>query len=204
MTLSSMHPPQTGIRHQEPATQAHVSSQSFGTGTLYITEGCVRWIGGDGQGLTLHYPSISLHAISRDTSSFPHECLYLMVDSDEEAHDEGGSDSEEEQGGPYEVRFVPQDKGTLDLLYKSMCDCQKLHPDPQDDAPGDDDYYGDEDDAENLTPEGDAQLQRLENIFLQDNNMTEQEPQIGGAQHSVNGANGDAEPMEEEQFDDAD
>merc|ERR1712047_187925 len=108
MTLSTVHPPSSGIRHQQPATEAHVSAQNYGSGTLYITEGCVKWIGSNGQGLTLDYPSISLHAVSRDTSSFPHECLYLMTDSEPEVEDRSvGSDSEEEQGGPYEVRFVP-------------------------------------------------------------------------------------------------
>jgi len=210
MTLSYVQPPTTGIRHQQPATDAHVQSQNFGTGTLYITEGCVRWISNEGQGLTLTYPSISLHAVSRDTSSFPHECLYLMVDSEDDANEGSGaggdaSDSEEEAGGPFEVRFVPQDKGTLDLLYKSMCDCQMLHPDPEDAQSDEGDYYGDEEDIENLTPEGQAQLERLENIFLQDNNMErDQEPQIG-AQHSVNGSgDADGEPMDEDQFEDAD
>lgn len=209
MTLSTVHPPSSGIRHQQPATEAHVSSQNYGSGTLYITEGCVKWIGSNGQGITLDYPSISLHAVSRDTSSFPHECLYLMIDSGEEdqMQNEGGSDDEEEVGGPYEVRFVPEDKGTLDLLYKSMCDCQMLHPDPEDEQSGDDDYFADEDDVENLTPEGQAQLERLENIFLSDNRMNmeaDQEPPVGGAQHSVNGnhANGDA-PMDDDQFEDA-
>lgn len=40
----------------------------------------VYWQNEAGQGLVLEYPSISLHAISRDTSSFPHECIYLMTD----------------------------------------------------------------------------------------------------------------------------
>ena len=34
-----------------------------------------------GKGFSLEYPSISLHAICRDTSQFPHECIYCMMDS---------------------------------------------------------------------------------------------------------------------------
>ena len=34
-----------------------------------------------GKGFSLEYPSISLHAISRDTSQFPQECIYCMMDS---------------------------------------------------------------------------------------------------------------------------
>lgn len=37
-----------------------------------------------GEGFSLEYPHISLHAVSRDLSSFPHECLYLMLDADVE------------------------------------------------------------------------------------------------------------------------
>jgi Regulator of volume decrease after cellular swelling len=33
-----------------------------------------------GQGFALEYPQISLHAISKDLTHFPDECLYLMVD----------------------------------------------------------------------------------------------------------------------------
>ena len=42
---------------------------------------CVAWQKeDDGQGFSLQYPAISCHAVSRDLSSFPHECLYLMID----------------------------------------------------------------------------------------------------------------------------
>ena len=43
---------------------------------------CVSWMSTAGQGFSLQYPAISLHAISKDLSAFPHECLYLMVDGD--------------------------------------------------------------------------------------------------------------------------
>ena len=33
-----------------------------------------------GQGFNLAYPDISLHAVSKDTTHFPHECLFCMVD----------------------------------------------------------------------------------------------------------------------------
>ena len=34
-----------------------------------------------GTGFSLSYPSIILHAVSTDLSSFPHECLYVLVDA---------------------------------------------------------------------------------------------------------------------------
>lgn len=41
----------------------------------------------DGQGLSLPYPAISLHAVSRDLNAFPHECLYLMIDPEKLPND---------------------------------------------------------------------------------------------------------------------
>ena len=40
----------------------------------------VIWRNSSGQGFSLQYPSISLHAVSRDLAAFSQECLYLMVD----------------------------------------------------------------------------------------------------------------------------
>jgi nucleotide-sensitive chloride channel 1A len=42
----------------------------------------VSWVSAtSGQGFSLEYPHISLHAVSKDPSAFPQECLYLMLDS---------------------------------------------------------------------------------------------------------------------------
>ena len=32
------------------------------------------------RGFSLEYPTISLHAVSKDTTHFPHECLFCMVE----------------------------------------------------------------------------------------------------------------------------
>lgn len=52
---------------------------------------------------------------------------------------DNGSDSEEEEddAAMTEVRFVPSDPSTLDLMYKALNECQVLHPDPED-QPSDD------------------------------------------------------------------
>lgn len=42
---------------------------------------CVSWVDGSGVGFSLDYPSISLHAISRDLSAYPAEHLYIQVNS---------------------------------------------------------------------------------------------------------------------------
>lgn len=37
------------------------------------------WFDGSGVGFSLEYPTIGLHAISRDVSAYPQEHLYIMV-----------------------------------------------------------------------------------------------------------------------------
>lgn len=46
----------------------------------------VSWMSDDGRGFSLEYPAVSLHAISRDLASFPHECLYVMVEADSDGN----------------------------------------------------------------------------------------------------------------------
>ena len=65
--------------------------------------------------LGLRYQQIVMHAISRDTSSFPRPCIYLQLDSGSEdmRQQEGGEDDEEEEEeeAPIEaeIRLVPED-----------------------------------------------------------------------------------------------
>ncbi len=39
----------------------------------------LSWFDGSGMGFSLEYPTIGLHAISRDVSAYPQEHLYVMV-----------------------------------------------------------------------------------------------------------------------------
>lgn len=41
----------------------------------------LSWFDGSGMGFCLEYPSISLHAISRDLTAYPQEHLYVMVNA---------------------------------------------------------------------------------------------------------------------------
>ena len=86
------------------------------------------WIALDGStGYRLVYPYILLHAVCRDTSSFPYPCLYAQLDEEldeqEEAfkgsnrfadddEDEDDQDEDEEASNNTEVvtelRFVPE------------------------------------------------------------------------------------------------
>eukprot|EP00057_Strongylocentrotus_purpuratus_P026623 XP_011681097.1 PREDICTED: methylosome subunit pICln-like [Strongylocentrotus purpuratus] len=168
-------------------------------GTLYIAESHVAWINPSGQGFNIPYRAITVHAISRDLSSFPHECLYLMIDSDvmSELRDvpghggDGPQDNnsddgfEEEEGNEVrEIRLVPQDKTMLQSMFEAMSQCQALHPDPDDSDNSDPYDQGDEDEEEGEEEGG------------------EEDPEIGIELIVADGGNGDA--MDTGQFDDAD
>ncbi|XP_050991882.1 methylosome subunit pICln isoform X1 [Labeo rohita] len=207
VVLKSLHPPSEGVRLQQAETTAVLDGKRLGAGTLFVAEAHLSWFDGSGMGFCLEYPSISLHAISRDLSSFPEEHLYVMVNAklDDEAEaeqqdkasddageddEESDSDSDSEDSGTItEIRFVPSDKAALEPMFSAMCDCQALHPDPEDADTDDDDYEGEEYDVEeaeqeqcqgdiptfytyeeglsHLTTEGQATLDRLEGMLAQ-------------------------------------
>ncbi|XP_067245252.1 methylosome subunit pICln isoform X2 [Chanodichthys erythropterus] len=205
VVLKSLPPPSEGVRLQQAETTAVLDGKRLGSGTLFVAEAHLSWFDGSGMGFCLEYPSISLHAISRDLSAFPEEHLYVMVNAklddegdaeqqekapDDALEDEEESDSDSEDSGTItEIRFVPSDKAALEPMFSAMCDCQALHPDPEDADTDDDDYEGEEYDVEeaeqeqgqadvptfytyeeglsHLTSEGQATLDRLEGMLAQ-------------------------------------
>ncbi|XP_054867929.1 methylosome subunit pICln isoform X1 [Amphiprion ocellaris] len=172
--LKNLHPPTEGVRHEQAETTAVMDGQRLGCGTLYVAETRLSWFDGSGLGFSLEYPTIGLHAISRDVSAYPQEHLYVMVNgklSGEEKikpvdeneaemaekaaddEDEGGSssddgdDDDDDEGTITEIRFVPSDKASLESMFSAMCECQALHPDPEDND-SDNDFEGEEYDVE--------------------------------------------------------
>lgn len=148
--LTSFPPPEEGIRHREDATTAFIQSRGLGKGTLYIAESRVSWVGQDSSGFSLEYPSVALHALSRDLQAFPEECLYLMIDGDLGEEEEPNENGEDEERPASEIRFVPEDKSHLEAMYRAMSECQALHPDPAQpgDSEEDDGCYEDADEEE--------------------------------------------------------
>ncbi|XP_063112496.1 methylosome subunit pICln isoform X3 [Cavia porcellus] len=151
--LKSFPPPGSteGLRHQQPDTEAVLNGNGLGTGTLYISESRLSWLDGSGLGFSLEYPTISLHAVSRDLNAYPREHLYVMVNSKfgeeiKDSLDEEEEDSDDDVEPITEFRFVPTDKSALEAMFTAMCECQALHPDPEDEDS--DDYDGEEYDVE--------------------------------------------------------
>jgi len=149
VVVTSLGPPEEGIRATQAGTEVYLNRRSLGMGTLYISDSRVSWVGITEKGFSLEYPHIAVHAISRDLTQFHHECLYLMIDvrlmdSDTPSSSSAGSDMEdnedESEGGMTEIRFVPEDKAALETLFKAMNECAALHPDTDDsEAEGEED-----------------------------------------------------------------
>ncbi|XP_035535291.1 methylosome subunit pICln [Morone saxatilis] len=162
--LKNLRPPTEGVRHEQAETTAVMDGQKVGCGTLYVAETRLSWFDGSGMGFSLEYPTIGLHAISRDVSAYPQEHLYVMVngklggeneaemeekgaDDEDDASSNSSSGDDDEEGAITEIRFVPSDKAALETMFSAMCECQALHPDPEDDD-SDNDFEGEEYDVE--------------------------------------------------------
>lgn len=209
VVMTSFPPPTEGLQHIQEKTEAFVQDKSYGVGTLYIATDRLSWCDSSGQGFSLEYPAISLHAICRDTSQFPHECLYCMLEMpvDDNETDEASDDSTDKVG---EIRFVPEDKSILDTMFRALSDCQILHPDPQEeDEEGDEDFFSDADEGE-LTEEGQATLNRLENMIQMPSQEDFVQMMSANGGSFLNGHHGDGQDdvetcgENEEQFEDAD
>ncbi|MBN3287990.1 ICLN protein, partial [Polyodon spathula] len=128
--LKNVSPPSEGVRYQQSETAAVLDGKGLGSGTLYVAENRLSWFDGTGLGFSLEYPSISLHAISRDVSAYPQEHLYVMVNAKlseedgaaeesemKEKDSEGEQDESDEDTDPItEIRFVPSDKAARQYI----------------------------------------------------------------------------------------
>ncbi|XP_057301606.1 methylosome subunit pICln-like [Hydractinia symbiolongicarpus] len=157
--------PTEGIVHTETNTKAFLGDKECGEGTLYITENVLIWKSStEENGFKLQYPSISLHAVSRDTSSFPHECLFCLLESADAIE----SDERDPEPDVTEVRFVPSQSSNIKAMYEAVTYCQELHPDPDeedsDEMIEEEEFFTSDNDPENieLSSEGQAVLHRLQ------------------------------------------
>ncbi|XP_005108771.1 methylosome subunit pICln [Aplysia californica] len=220
--LSSYSIPLEGIQHTEENVQATVESSALGSGTLYITESFVLWLNQGQEGIQLEYKLISLHAISRDLHAFPKEHLLLHYDAKlpNADQDSGAESGEDEDGGSdvslTELRFAPENSGSLETMFSALAHCQTLHPDSDcqlsddefQDAEGDgvgDGYFQNEDGFAYLNEEGRANLERMNQMLLGgqgDADLASRTQQLT----LTNGHASDQEGMEQQegQFQDAD
>lgn len=95
IVLSEVAVPTEGVRISQPQVRAYFEENCAGDGTLTVSErseqiclmaifcffSSVTWVSTTGRGISLTYQSIVLHAVSTDLSSFPFECVYVLVDA---------------------------------------------------------------------------------------------------------------------------
>lgn len=125
MVSHPISPQKEGVVHLEENVTVYFGDVSQGKGTLEINENVIEWKN-DTKTLKFNYLSISLHAISRETTKFPHQCIYCLVDSEPETTE----DDRDPENPVSEVRFVPEDNTSIQPIYDAITTCQELHPDP--------------------------------------------------------------------------
>lgn len=216
MLLPDLSAPTEGVIHQQPNTQMFINQRVVGSGTMYIAESRLYWSKeGESRGLSLDYPHICIHAVSRDTSAFPHPCLYLMLDyklddaivglGADNGHMNNDDDEDDDDfNAMTELHFVPgnqqQDRNVLETMYKALNQCQLLHPDPDDDVENEEDCEEEEEgeydiDEENQYEQYEDNMEgELENI----------QRGVSGLSTQNEGQDQEDEGMETGQFDDAD
>ncbi|TPX63683.1 hypothetical protein SpCBS45565_g06455 [Spizellomyces sp. 'palustris'] len=145
-----------------------------GKGDLYVAESQLVWYSPEKRlSIAIDYPSIGIHAISRQgdalTEGKPHvygqlDSMVIVREERTDAMDHDGESDGEEQA--CEFRLVPDDL-TAHAMFQAISDCAALHPDP--DAEEDDneegDWYYTPDDPQELNGLQEAALQHLDSVF---------------------------------------
>lgn len=155
---------------QETSVAAFIGEQGLGKGKLIVSQTGLHWHYDDGaassSNVDFHVPckSVVVHAISRDTSTFPEECIYCMTEGQfplptRDDSSEGGEDPDDdsESSRLCELRLVPDDKSMLDTMYAAIVECQNLNPDTESESENSSDegewFVGEDDSAGWLQPE---------------------------------------------------
>jgi nucleotide-sensitive chloride channel 1A len=83
------------------------------------------WFPEHGSGISISYPSITLHAIQ----SAQQPSLYLQIESSELVQNDNGHEHGEESLEFMEIVIVPENLSSLQKFYEALSDCASLHPD---------------------------------------------------------------------------
>ncbi|KAH7106446.1 regulator of volume decrease after cellular swelling-domain-containing protein [Auriculariales sp. MPI-PUGE-AT-0066] len=126
------------------------------SGTLYVTEKVVAFVGPDGRGFSVDYPTLILHAISRAEDG---PLLYCQLDESigtEQADDE-------DVDGLREIRIKPSSPDTLETLFEAISLCASLNTDnvPDDEDDENDDAFIDANEGEFQAVSDEAELSEV-------------------------------------------
>eukprot|EP01111_Echinosteliopsis_oligospora_P017895 TRINITY_DN793_c0_g1_i1.p1 TRINITY_DN793_c0_g1~~TRINITY_DN793_c0_g1_i1.p1 ORF type:complete len:199 (-),score=66.51 TRINITY_DN793_c0_g1_i1:59-655(-) len=174
--------------YQHPHTSFYIQANNIseGDGTLFITSKRVIWMDGQSKGYVIDFPYISLHAISRDTSHFPHPCIYCQLDSDSEPVQED-SDDDDENGGTMtddvsndvdlstisEARYVVSDPASLGTVFDAFSRGAAMNPDSEQEGEGDF-FYDQEEIQRGISDHLDSVLEDNTSSQFEDNNDMQQ------------------------------
>ncbi|XP_059163054.1 methylosome subunit pICln-like [Physella acuta] len=209
--------PSEGIHHTESNVTANIEGSDIGSGSLYITESSVLWLNDNDQGIQLEYKLICLHAISRDLTNFPHEHLLCHYEGkvpglkDENESDEDENERDNDSVNELtEIRFIPQNKESLQAMFEALANCQTLHPDSDCQLSGDDfedaeegsgdAIYDTEESEILLTDQGRIQLERLNQLL----GAGQGDADLSTRTSEMRITNGHEPPTDSDQFQDAD
>ena len=179
------------IHHTLRAAKLQLDEELPDTGDVFVTTRRFIFVGsissllsrlfnvfdsGKSTALDIDVPFIVLHALSRDTESYPEPCLYCQLDS-------------EEDEDPHELRIVPADESDLYPLFEALSHAASLNPDPPEDGEeeGDDELVFDAEEVE-LGAEQARRLQRWDELLQESGEL----PKLKEARYQ------DAEESEEE------
>lgn len=132
-------------------------------GTLHVTTRRLVWFPDDETrgGYDVPFRAVAMHAVSSDASEGFRPCIYAQIEGgapegwrmteDAAAKEEDGSAEDDDPDAleeTTELRLAPADPAALGALFKALCDCAALNPDPHDEMheteDDDDDLYYDE------------------------------------------------------------
>ncbi|NXL64487.1 ICLN protein, partial [Chordeiles acutipennis] len=133
----------------------------------------LSWLENSGVGFSLDYPSISLHAVSRDLSAYPWEHLYVMVNAKFEGRPGAFPHSPEQHDFFFKHRKFGCNFCSCSPIPLPLFDPPQLRSENQNlvfaelgqgDIPT---FYTYEEGLSHLTAEGQATLERLEGMLAQ-------------------------------------
>ncbi|KAJ3183296.1 hypothetical protein HDU85_002322 [Gaertneriomyces sp. JEL0708] len=139
-----------------------------GKGDLYVSESQLIWFNpATSTSISIDYPSIVIHAISRNGDSMTEgkPCIYAQLDSPAQVK----STDDDEEEATAEFWLIPDNLSSLDAVFQALSDCAALHPDPDAEDDDEDDegngWIYSADDAQELNELQQAALDHLDSVF---------------------------------------
>ena len=121
---------------------------------LHVTTRRLVWFADDDKkdytqsGFVVPFKSLTMHAISTDTTDGFKPCIYAQVEGPapegfkEKDEDDDCESDDDEFDEMMELRVVPIDPAKLDLVFKTLCECAAMNPDDEDEEYVEDDGDG--------------------------------------------------------------